>query len=67
MFLGYSFTPAKETKQFTISVTVGAATNVILNLILIPRMDSFGAAIASLIAEIVVTAIQVVFVRKCRP
>lgn len=48
----------------TVSVTVGACVNFLLNLLLVPMFLSVGAAIASLIAEICVTTVQFIFVRK---
>lgn len=46
------------------SVVCGAVINFILNLILIPKFENNGAAIASVIAEFSVMVIQIVFVRK---
>ena len=54
----------KRQKQYTISVIAGAVTNFILNLILIYYFKSYGAAIATLIAEFTVMLIQFIFVRK---
>ena len=51
-------------KEFSISVTIGACVNVVLNFILIPHYLSIGAAIASVISEFFVTLIQLYFVRK---
>ncbi len=56
--------PTKRQKEFTISVVVGAITNFILNLILIKIYKSYGAAIATVIAELAVTAVQFYFVRN---
>lgn len=56
--------PSKQDKKFIISVTVGAAVNLSLNLILIPVMYSYGAAIATVIGELVVTFLCVFFSRK---
>lgn len=50
-------------KAFTISVTIGAIVNVILNLVLIHLFHGMGAAIASVIAEIVILAIQLFYVK----
>lgn len=47
--------PTKRQNQFTLSVLIGAAVNVSLNLILIPYWQSVGAAIATLCAECAVT------------
>lgn len=47
-----------------ISVVAGAAVNFILNSILIPKFSVNGAASATVCAEIVVTAIQIVYARK---
>lgn len=56
--------PTKQQKKYTISVVIGAAINFILNLILIKLLKSIGASIATIIAEISVTAIQFYLVRK---
>ncbi len=54
----------KRERILTISVCIGAAVNFLCNLILIPKWSSVGAALASLIAEIVITGVQFVFVSK---
>lgn len=56
--------PMKKEKQFTISVTVGAVVNFVLNLILISRLKSLGTTISSVIAEVAVTAVQMYFLRE---
>lgn len=56
--------PMGKQKQYTVSVIVGACSNFVLNVFLIPRFLSFGAAIASLIAETLVTATQLFLVRR---
>lgn len=56
--------PTKKQKQFTISVVIGAVSNLILNFILIPKFLSIGAAIATVFAELFVTLAQIVMVRK---
>ena len=48
----------------TLSVGIGAAVNFLCNMILIPRYSAIGAAIASVIAELLITGIQFVFIRK---
>ena len=48
----------------TLSVTCGSVVNFLMNLFLIPRFMSVGAAVASIIAEIVVTLVQLYIVRK---
>ena len=48
----------------TVSVTAGALVNFALTLVLIPLCMSLGAAIASITAEICVTAVQFWFVRR---
>ena len=56
--------PAGEDKKFTISVTCGAITNFLLNLVLIRLFKSYGAAIATIVAETVVAIIMFCFIRK---
>ena len=54
----------KRQKEFTISVVVGAVVNFLLNLVFIYFYKSVGAAIATVIAELSVTLVQLYFVRK---
>ena len=56
--------PTKRQKEFTISVTIGAIMNFILNLIFINLWKSIGASIATVIAECAVTITQIILVRK---
>ena len=55
--------PTKQQKKYTISVICGAVTNLILNLILIPKYASIGAAISTIVAELVVTGVQLLIVK----
>ncbi|MEG2050930.1 MAG: flippase [Oscillospiraceae bacterium] len=59
--------PTNKQNVFTISVVTGAVVNFILNIILIPKCNSLGATIATLIAEIVVSLVQIYVVRKDLP
>lgn len=59
--------PAGEDKKFTISVTCGAITNFLLNLVFIRLFKSYGAAIATIAAETVVAIIMFCFIRKNVP
>jgi O-antigen/teichoic acid export membrane protein len=47
----------------TIAVIVGALVDVILNLILIPRLHGVGAAYGTLVAEIAVLAVEIVYLK----
>lgn len=51
-------------KQYTVSIVIGSATNIVLNIILITYFKSIGAAIATLIAEAMVCFVQVIILRK---
>lgn len=55
--------PVNRVKEFTASVAVGAAVNIIFNLFLIEVFGANGAALATVISEFVVTALQVYFIR----
>jgi O-antigen/teichoic acid export membrane protein len=55
--------PINRTKDFTISVTVGAFVNILLNFITIPLWGLYGAAIATVISEVAVTIYQFWVVR----
>ena len=71
LFIGLSYITGtqyllstKKQKQYTISVICGATINAILNFILIKRLDSLGAVIATVIAEFTVMAVQLYYIRK---
>lgn len=55
--------PLKRNKEFTLSVTLGAAINFMLNIVFIKYFKAMGAAFATVIAEIVVTTTQLYFIR----
>ncbi|SKA88572.1 Membrane protein involved in the export of O-antigen and teichoic acid [Caloramator quimbayensis] len=61
---GQYLIPIGRINQYTISVTLGAITNFILNSFLIPKYASIGAAFATVIAEFVVTGTEIIFIRK---
>lgn len=54
----------KRQKEYTLSVISGAIANLILNLLLIKNYASYGASIATVFAEALVTAIQLFYIRK---
>ena len=59
-FLGHIVAMAAGQEKNILKATVlGAITNFILNIILIPKFKHYGAAIASVIAEIVVTVVLI--------
>lgn len=55
--------PVHREHEFTISVTIGAVVNVIANLFLISLYSANGAAIATVISEFSVTAVQLFYIR----
>lgn len=56
-------TPSKQHNKSTIAVIIGALINFLLNLILIPHFMSVGAAVATIVAEIIVTVLHLYYVR----
>lgn len=58
------FVPCDHIRQHTVSLIAGSLINICLNLLFIPRFQSVGASVASVIAEICVTTTQFVFVFK---
>lgn len=56
--------PMGRDMQSTIPVVVGAIVNLILNVVLIPRLYSVGASIATVVAEFIVVSIMVMIVCK---
>lgn len=53
------YTPSGQRKRSAKVIVLGAVINLCLNLLLIPRYESYGATIASVIAEIVIAIIYV--------
>lgn len=56
--------PFKDDYAFTVSTILSAVVNVILNIILIPRLSLFGASITTLISEIIVFTVLSINSRK---
>lgn len=56
--------PNQEDRSYIISVVLGAVVNMVINFMLIPRLDSMGAVIGTLCAEGSVCLCQTFFVRK---
>lgn len=56
--------PYKQDKIYITSVSLGAIINLIINLLLIPKLASTGAAVGTLFAEAAVCIYQAVKVRK---
>ncbi len=55
--------PTKRQKEYTKSVTIGVVINFILNYILITLYESVGAAIATVLSQLVVDAIQLMYIK----
>lgn len=56
--------PTGRQKDYTAAVCIGMIVNPLLNLVLIPHFLSYGAAVASLIAETIVTFSQLSFIKS---
>lgn len=56
--------PTKRQKEFTISVICGAIVNFVINLTLIGKFGAIGASIGTVIAELVVSLMQIYYVRN---
>lgn len=63
-FLGSIYMAEKKSVMAMITALAGAGTNVILNLILIPKIGAIGAAIATVVAFIVVFVSRAIHTRK---
>lgn len=55
--------PTNQQNLFTLTVTIGAGVNFVLNILWIPYLASIGAAWASVIAETVIALVQFYFVK----
>lgn len=60
----YIVAVAKQTKWLPLMIAVAAATNVGINLVLIPRIGIMGAAISTLVSYFVLATIVTVWARK---
>lgn len=56
--------PMKKEKYLTISVLSGAVVNFTMNMTLIPKYKALGAVIGTVVAEFVVTFVQIILIRK---
>lgn len=56
--------PTNHDKEYIISTIIGALINLCLNLLLIPKLDSIGAAIGTIFAEFSVMLCQLIMVSK---
>ena len=56
--------PSGRDKQFTVAIVCGALVNLLLNLLLIPLLKGYGAAISTVVAESVVTFIMFRSIKK---
>ena len=56
--------PTKRQKEYTISVIIGAITNFTMNACLIWKFGAIGASIGTVIAELMVTIVQIYFTRN---
>lgn len=56
--------PTRRQKEYTLSVIFGAIVNLILNACLIWKFGAIGASIATVIAELTVTSVQIFFTRN---
>lgn len=63
-FMGTVYIAAKKTKMLAISTIIGAATNIILNFILIPKFDILGAAVATALSYFVIWIVRIIDTRR---
>ena len=63
-FFGTVYTAAKRTKMLFYSTTVAAITNIILDILMTPKMGAMGAAIATAISYLIICVMRIVDSRK---
>ena len=56
--------PLNKTREFTVSVTLGAIINFTLNLVMIKKFGATGSCLSTIIAEFSVTTVQFYFIKK---
>ena len=62
--IGGVFSAVKDSKIFSVSTLLGAAINVILDIILVCKFGAIGAAVATMVSYVVVWMIRLVSVKK---
>lgn len=66
-FLGIIYAASKRTKTIFVTTVLGAGSNIILNILLIPSMGALGAALATLVSYVVVWMTRLIDSRKILP
>lgn len=56
--------PSNQQNKYTITIVISAVINIILNLLLLPKIGFYGAAISTTVAEFVGVSIQIYFVKQ---
>lgn len=56
--------PSGKDSYYTFTVSAGAGINLIMNIILIPLIYSYGAALATVLAEFLILVLQCILIRK---
>ena len=64
LFIGNLFFAVKDTKTLSLCNIIGAIVNIGLNLLLIPRFDAYGAAIATLISYFIIYLLSCILIKK---
>ena len=65
---GYCLVACHQQKALAVSTGIGTAVNIILNMLLIPRLGIMGASLATIIAQVVMLIFQIaVFARRIYP
>ncbi len=63
-FLGTFYMAARKSAMVPVAISVGALSNIALNLVLIPRFGAQGAAYATMLCYILAFAVRIVDVRR---
>ncbi|PMC37357.1 hypothetical protein CJ195_11395 [Bacillus sp. UMB0899] len=58
------FIPMEKNKEYTIPLVAGAIVNIVLNFILIPQYGAMGSSISTLLTELMILIIQLIFLRN---
>ena len=67
IFAGSIFTASKQTKMLFIGPLIGGLVNITLNILLIPKFEGMGAAIATAIGYFVILSVNTINTRKLLP
>lgn len=63
-YIGGIFSAVKDTRAYSITTTIGALSNILLNIILVRKIGAIGASAATLISYYLIWQLRMIWVKK---